>query len=97
MLGVSSHLSARGKSNVMKPSAKAMFLNNVLLESDAMIKSRDFLLRAYRIDNALLHAQVKVLQRDVERMEQLTDTTEMVGKFLTEQNIWGLLATSTKV
>jgi len=81
----------------MKPSAKAMFLNNVLLESDAMIKSRDFLLLAYRIDNALLHAQVKVLQRDVERMEQLTDTTEMVGKFLTEQNIWGLLATSTKV
>ena len=29
VLGVSSHLSARGKSNVMKPSAKAMFLNNV--------------------------------------------------------------------
>ena len=96
LFGMSSQLSARVKTNVMRPSAKAMFLNNALLESDDMVNSREFVLRAYRIDNALLHAQVKVLQRDVERMEHLTETTELVGKFLTEQNIWGLLASSSK-
>ena len=99
VLGASSQMasSRTSKSKVMKPSPKAMFLNNALVESDALVNSKEFLSRAYAIDNALLNAQVKVLQRDLERMERLTETTELVGKFLTEQNIWGLLATSSKV
>ncbi len=95
VLGVASHLPSRAKGNVMKPSAKAMFLNNVVADSDVHVNSRDFLLRAYRIDHVLLQAQVKVLQRDVERMEHNAETMELVGKFLTEQNIWGLFSASS--
>jgi hypothetical protein len=81
-------------SSAMKPSAKAMFLNNAAAESDSLMKSRDFLFGAFRIDNTLLHAQVKMLQRDIERVEQGTKTTEFVGKFMTEHNIFGLLSSS---
>lgn len=94
VFGIPSHVSSRAKSNVMKPSAKAMFLNNVT-GSDVHMHSRDFLLRAYRIDHELLQAQVRVLQRDVERMERNAETMELVGNFLTEHNIWGLLATNS--
>lgn len=97
LLGISAPSSPRSKasSSAIKPSARAMFLNNSNAESDIHLRSRDFLLRAFRIDNGLLHAQVKMLQRDVERVQQGTKTVDMVGKFLTEHNIWGLLSSST--
>jgi hypothetical protein len=81
---------ADGK-KTMKPSARAMFLVNAHNEDE---RSRDFLLRAYRIDHALLNAQVKMSQREVERYEKTTESLEVLGKFLTEHNIWGLLTKS---
>lgn len=104
ILGMSTAHSPRGggggsttkkPSCAIKPTAKAMFLNNAATESDLHLRSRDFLLRAFRIDNALLEAEIKTLQRDVERLEQGTKSVDFVGKFLTEQNIWGILSSSS--
>lgn len=94
IMGLDSHVSPKAKSQVMKPSSQAMFLNNASVESDTLVNSRDFLVRAYRIDNALLQAQVKVLQRDLEKEERDIEINELVGKVLTDHNIWGLLSSS---
>jgi hypothetical protein len=70
----------------MKPSARAMALVN------PSGNAGDVQLRAYRIDHALLSAQVKMLHKEIECCERKTEGHEMVGKFLTENNIWTLLS-----
>jgi hypothetical protein len=62
---------------------------------DNGVHSKDVTLRAYRIDHALLNAQVKLLQREAERYDKTTESIEFLGRFLTEQNIWGLLTKSS--
>ena len=49
----------------IKPSARAMYFVNS--DKRPNETSQEFMKRAYRIDHALLNAQVKMLQRDVER------------------------------
>ena len=60
---------------VIKPSARAMFLVD-----DSVGDEKDIQLRAYRIDHALLSAQVKSLQKDLDRYEKTTESLEVVGK-----------------
>jgi hypothetical protein len=80
--------SSNGKRTV-KPSARAMAL------VDPSGNPGDMQLRAYRVDHALLTAQVKMLHKEIECCEKKTGH-EIVGKFLTENNIWTLLSkTST--
>jgi len=83
-------------SSILKPSPHAMFLNNAAEDGDTRLKSRDFFLRAYRIDNALLRAHLKVLQRDVERVDASLETNEFVGQFLMDQDIFGLLSSANQ-
>lgn len=74
----------RGKS--IKPSARAMALvENVGDPSDVQ-------LRAYRVDHALLTAQVQMLQKEIEEVEKTTKALDLTGEFLTENNIWSLLS-----
>jgi hypothetical protein len=70
----------------MKPSTRAMAL------VDPSGNKGDVQLRAYRIDHALLSAQVKMLRKEIECCERKTEGHEMIGKFLTENNIWTLLS-----
>jgi hypothetical protein len=81
-------------SKSMKPSARAMALVNQEGADDNAVNSKHVTMQAYRIDSALLNAQVKVLQREMERYDKTTESIEFLGKFLTEQNIWGLLTKS---
>jgi len=49
--------------------------------------------RAIRIDNALLKTHVSMLHKEIERCELSLDLREqVVGKFLTEHNVWSLLS-----
>jgi hypothetical protein len=96
VMGLTSQSLPSTKSNVMKPSPHAMFLNNAADESDAPVKSRDFLLRAYRIDNALLRAHVKVLQRDLEKEECTIEANQLIGKLFMEHNIFGIMSSSNQ-
>jgi hypothetical protein len=75
-----------GGSKTIKPSERAL-----LLVDNSVGDVKDIQLRAYRIDHALLTAQTKRLQIEVDRYERTTESLEMIGKFLTEHNIWGLL------
>eukprot|EP00339_Tiarina_fusa_P002916 CAMPEP_0117018320 /NCGR_PEP_ID=MMETSP0472-20121206/14186_1 /TAXON_ID=693140 ORGANISM="Tiarina fusus, Strain LIS" /NCGR_SAMPLE_ID=MMETSP0472 /ASSEMBLY_ACC=CAM_ASM_000603 /LENGTH=285 /DNA_ID=CAMNT_0004722943 /DNA_START=227 /DNA_END=1080 /DNA_ORIENTATION=+ len=74
----------------MKPSAKASLLVNRSTQ-DKLFPSNDLALRAYRIDNALLTSQVKLLQNEIKRQEKTTESLEVAGKFLLEHGIWGLM------
>jgi hypothetical protein len=74
----------------MKPSAKASALVNRSTQ-DKLFPSKDFLLRAYRIDHALLSAQVKLMHREISRQEKTTESLEVLGKFMVEHGIWGLM------
>ena len=76
-----------GGSKTIKPSERAL-----LLVDDSVGDVQDIQLRAYRIDHALLSAQTKRLQLEVDGYERTTESLEMIGKFLTEHNIWGLLS-----
>lgn len=68
-----------------KPSIRAMAL--VDREGD----EEDVRLRAFRMDHALLTAQVQMLAREVERYEKTNESLDLVAKFFTEHNIWGIL------
>jgi hypothetical protein len=74
------------RDKTVKPSARAMAL------VDQSGDPSDVQLRAYRIDHALLTAQVEMLQKEIEKTEKTTNGLELVGKFLTENNIWALLS-----
>eukprot|EP00545_Synedropsis_sp_CCMP1620_P005875 CAMPEP_0119017552 /NCGR_PEP_ID=MMETSP1176-20130426/16943_1 /TAXON_ID=265551 /ORGANISM="Synedropsis recta cf, Strain CCMP1620" /LENGTH=242 /DNA_ID=CAMNT_0006971297 /DNA_START=37 /DNA_END=765 /DNA_ORIENTATION=+ len=69
----------------LKPSARAMALIDP--EGDA----EDVRLRALRMDHALLSTEIQMLQKESERIDLTSDSLEFVGKFFTENNIWGIL------
>lgn len=73
------------KEKAFKPSARAMAL------VDPTGDEEDVCLRAYRLDHALLTAQVKMLEKELDKEEKMTSTLEVVGTLLSEHNIWGLL------
>jgi hypothetical protein len=73
------------KEKTFKPSARAMAL------VDPSGDAEDVCLRAYRLDHALLTAQVKMLKQELDKEEKMTSTLEIVGTLLSEHNIWGLL------
>ena len=73
------------KEKSFKPSARAMAL------VDPSGDEADVQLRAYRLDHAMLTAQVKMLEKELEKQEMATTTLEVVGKLLSEHNIWSLL------
>ena len=74
-------------SKTIRPSDRAMFFVD-----DSVGDEKDIQLRAYRVDHALLSAQIKSLQKEVECYEKTTDSLEAIGKFLTEHNIWSILS-----
>lgn len=53
--------------------------------------NKDFMLQAYKVDEALMKAQIGMYKLEVERYENTLKNLEDTGKFLTEYNIWGVL------
>lgn len=82
----------------LKPSNRALYLANIDQEEVAKAalegKSSGLLLRAFSVDNALLNAQVHMMQREVDRLEKTSKSQNVQAKFLTDHNIWGLLTKS---
>jgi hypothetical protein len=77
---------------VAKPSDQALFLTEKTIGDS----ESDILLRANRIDNALLHTRIDVLEKEIERYEKLMETQNMVGEILAENDVWGVLRSSIK-
>jgi hypothetical protein len=48
-------------------------------------------MRAYRVDKALLETHIKMLKKEIERVEHLSLGQEHVGSFLTENKVWDTL------
>jgi hypothetical protein len=84
----------------LKPSRQAMFLaGNIdqgqVAEAAMQEKSSALLLQTFKIDNALLKAETKMMQQEVDRLERTIKSQKFLGKFLTEHNIWALLKGGT--
>jgi hypothetical protein len=52
----------------------------------------DVVLRAYRIDHALMTNHIRMLTKDIDRYKKLARVQEMTGKFLKEFDAWGVLS-----
>lgn len=83
--------SSASSAKSVKPSSRAM----KLIEPSGDADDDDF--RAYQMDNALLKTQIKVLEKELERYEKMEDTMKVVGSFLTEHNVWGLLTNNSQM
>ena len=76
---------SKGEPRGVKPSARAMALIDQNGDAD------DIKLRALRMDHALYSTEIKMLEKESERVELTNESHAFVGKFLTEHNIWGIL------
>lgn len=77
--------SPKGETQGVKPSARAM----ALIDPDG--DAEDVRLRALRMDHALYSTELKMLEKESELIDLTNESHEFVGKFLTENNIWGIL------
>jgi hypothetical protein len=77
--------SAKGETRGGKPSARAMALIDPNGDAD------DVRLRALRMDHAIYSTEIKMLEKESERIDLTNESHAFVGKFLTEHNIWGIL------
>lgn len=77
-----------------KPSKRALYLVD-----DTVGDEQDVELRAYQIDHALLHTQIKMLQKEAEGYEKILETQETLKAFLHEHNVGGgsLASRSTRI
>jgi hypothetical protein len=90
---------AGGGLRALKPSNRALYLANNIDHTEVAMaalegRSSALLLHAFNIDNALLNAEIRMMQREVDRLEKTTKSQQVMAKFLTEHNIWGLLTKS---
>lgn len=74
---------------VLVPSKKAVLL---LDGKDKNSPDLDFMLHAYKTDEALMKAQIQMYRLEIERYEKTFKNLEDTGKFFHEHNIWGILS-----
>ena len=93
---VASMSAATGQSQPIKPSSEALYLANIqpaeVVYAARRGKSKAHLLRAYRIDNALLKAKAAMLRCEADRLEKTIKSERLLSNFLMENDVWGLMA-----
>ena len=85
-----------GQSQLIKPSSEALYLANIqpaeVVYAARRGKSKSHLLRAYRIDNALLKAKAAMLKQEADRLEKTIKSERLLSDFLMENDVWGIMA-----
>ena len=80
-----------GSHQPIKPSTEALYLSNIdnneVVEAARRRNSKPRLLRAYRIDNALLKAKSAMLKIEADRLEKTIKSERLLSKFLLEHDI----------
>lgn len=74
-------------SRVNRPSDRAMVMTD-----HSKGCAGDVVLRAYKIDHALLTNHIRILTKEIERYKRSLKAQEMTGKFLKDFNAWGILS-----
>eukprot|EP00536_Pseudo-nitzschia_multiseries_P013471 jgi/Psemu1/35273/gm1.35273_g len=86
------------QSQAVKPSSEALYLANVqpkeVVYAARRGNSKAHLLRAYRIDNALLKAKAAMLRKEADRLEKTIRSERMLSTVLMDNDIWGIMAVS---
>jgi hypothetical protein len=89
-----------GESRAIRPSDEALYLANIdpskLTHANGRYSAKADQFRAYRIDNALLKTKVAMLKREADRLERNVRSDRFLSNFLMENNVFGVIASSTK-
>eukprot|EP00535_Pseudo-nitzschia_heimii_P003508 CAMPEP_0197185536 /NCGR_PEP_ID=MMETSP1423-20130617/12166_1 /TAXON_ID=476441 /ORGANISM="Pseudo-nitzschia heimii, Strain UNC1101" /LENGTH=260 /DNA_ID=CAMNT_0042636627 /DNA_START=32 /DNA_END=814 /DNA_ORIENTATION=+ len=85
-----------GQNQAIRPSDEALYLANVepceLVDDARRGNSNARLIRAYRIDNALLMAKAAMMKREVDRLERNIRSDRVLSKFLMDNDVWEIMA-----
>lgn len=73
------------------PSTKAQLMLQNESEDDPQHPDLHFVLHAYKMDEALLKAQSKMYELEIERYQKTIENLDVTGKFLQEHNIMTIL------
>jgi hypothetical protein len=76
------------KTRAMKPSTRALYLVSTTSEGT---NKNDQLIDALQMDHALLKAQLRMLNKEIQRYEKTGATQELLAKFMVANNIWNIL------
>jgi hypothetical protein len=74
------------KTRLVRPSGRAMVLTD-----HSRGCAGDVVLRAFRIDHALLTNHIRMLTKEIDRFRRMQKAQEMTAKFLKDFNAWGIL------
>jgi hypothetical protein len=88
LLAANAKSAQSGKSRkTVRPSDRAMVLTDHSRGCPG-----DVVLRAYKIDHALMTNHIRMLTKDIDRYKKLARVQEMAGKFLKDFDAWGVLS-----
>ena len=97
---VASISAGTGQSQAIRPSREAMYLANVepseLGQAARSGNSNARLLRAYRIDNALLMAKAAMMKCEVDRLEKNIRSDLVLSNFLIDNDVWEVMTSGRK-
>lgn len=89
-----------GQSQAIRPSGKALYLANVetgeVVHAARVGNSNPNLLRAFRIDNALLKSKAAMMSREADRLEKNIKSARDLSKFFMDNDVWEVMASSGK-
>lgn len=89
-----------GQSQVIRPSDEALYLANIqpseVVDAAKSGHSEAHLLRAYRIDNALLKAKSVMMKREADRLEKNMMADRVLAKVLMDNDVWAAIASTKK-
>ncbi|CAJ1947865.1 unnamed protein product [Cylindrotheca closterium] len=86
---VPSGLTTDSGRQALVPSTKAQLL--LKKEDDDTKPDLHFALHAYQMDEALMKAQSKMYELEIERYQKTIENLEVTSKFLHEHNVWTIL------
>lgn len=97
---IASMSAATGQSQAIRPSSEAMYLANVepheIVHAARCGNSKAHLIRAYRIDNALLKAKAAMMKCEADRLERNMRSDHVLSKFLMDNDVWEAMTSGEK-
>ena len=80
------------KARTVKPSQRAVYLaGKYCCNRETKNDLNEMVRRAFQIDHAILKAQIKMLNKQIQRYEKTIPAQESAGLFLMENNVWSIM------
>lgn len=84
-------------SHAVKPSKRAMLLSLSKCCVDNNIDSTNNMLRAFRVDRAMLRTHISMLKKEIQRTEYLSISQERIAQFLSKHKVWNCMKKGSSI